>query len=320
MANVFVKWGQFITLVDLTTLILAIVAIIVFHIFVQWFCHPQFKRPPGPFPIWPLLGNLPLLGKIPHQDLYKLSKTYGDIMELKLGSVHVVIISSPQMAEQVLKTHDHLFAFRPKSIVSQSISYGGLSLAFSSQGDYWRQLRMIHALELLNAKSLHASKNVRDEEISSLIHDYFQDCKEEKPMEIYTRSCNASLNVLTRLLYGKRYLGSGLSSKECEEFNDIIHEEMKILGAVNISDFVPLLKPFDLHGIIPRLNNIRLKVDQFFDKIIQNHSREKNLNHSKYFLDVLFLLLKVMVLVKNMETMSSKLLSMSFWKQALTHL
>jgi hypothetical protein len=177
MANVVVKWGQFITLVDLTTLILAIVAIIVFHIFVQWFCHPQLKRPPGPFPIWPLLGNLPLLGKIPHQDLYKLSKTYGDIMELKLGSVHVVIISSPQMAEQVLKTHDHLFAFRPKSIVSQSISYGGLSIAFSSQGDYWRQLRMIHALELLNAKSLHASKNVRDEEISSLIHDYFQDCK-----------------------------------------------------------------------------------------------------------------------------------------------
>jgi hypothetical protein len=31
-----------------------------------------------------LLGNLFLLGKIPHQDLYKLSRTYGDIMELKL--------------------------------------------------------------------------------------------------------------------------------------------------------------------------------------------------------------------------------------------
>jgi hypothetical protein len=117
------------------------------------------------------------------------------------------------------------------------------------------------------------------------IHIFLQ---EEKPMDIYTRSRNASLNVMTRLLYGKRYLGSGLSSKECEEFNDIIHEEMKILGAINISDFVPLLKPFDLHGIIPRLNNIRLKVDQFFDKIIQNHSREKNLNHSKYFLDVMF--------------------------------
>ncbi len=93
---------------------------------------------------------------------------------------------------------------------------------------------------------------------------------------------------MTRLLFGKRYLGSGLSIKECEEFNDIINEETTILGVFNINDFIPLLKPFDLQGIIPRLNNIRLKVDQFFDKIIQNHSREKSSNHSKDFLDVMF--------------------------------
>jgi len=87
-------------------------------------------------------------------------------------------------------------------------------------------------------------------------------------MDIYTRSRNASVNVMTRLLFGKRYLGSGFSIKECEEFNDIIIEETKILGVFNISDFIPLLKPFDLQGVIPQLNNIRLKVDQFFDKII----------------------------------------------------
>jgi len=112
--------------------------------------------------------------------------------------------------------------------------------------------------------------------------------QDEKPMDIYTRSRNASLNVMTRLLFGKRYLGSGPSIKECEEFNDIIREEITILGAFNISDFVPILKPFDLQGIIPQLNNMRLKVDQFFDKIIQNHSRENDLNHSKDFLDVMF--------------------------------
>ncbi len=102
-------------------------------------------------------------------------------------------------------------------------------------------------------------------------------------MDVYTRSRNASLNVMTRLLFGKR-----LSIKECEEFYDVINEETAILGVFNISDFVPLLKPFDLQGIIPQLNNLRLKVDQFFDKIIQNHSREKISNHSKDFLDVLF--------------------------------
>jgi hypothetical protein len=85
--------------------------------------------------------------------------------------------------------------------------------------------------------------------------------QDEKPMDIYTRSRNASLNVMTRLLFGKRYLGSGLSIKECKEFNDIISEETTILGVFNISDFVPLLTPFDLQGIIPQLNNIQLKVD-----------------------------------------------------------
>ncbi|CAM6065967.1 unnamed protein product [Sphagnum tenellum] len=268
--------------------ILVIIFLVLKIIISLWFCHTQLKRPPGPFPIWPLVGNLFLLGKTPHQDLYKLSKTYGDIMELKLGSVRAVIISSPQMAEHVLKTHDHLLTYRPKAIISQSITYGGLTMGFSPQGDYWRQLRMIYASELFNAKSLRASKNVRDEETSSLVHDYFQDCKDEKPMDIYTRSRNASLNVMTRLLFGKRYLGSGPSIKECEEFNDIIREEITMLGVFNISDFVPILKPFDFQGIIPQLNNIRLKVDQFFDKIIQNHSRENNLNHSKDFLDVMF--------------------------------
>jgi hypothetical protein len=112
--------------------------------------------------------------------------------------------------------------------------------------------------------------------------------QDEKPMDIYTRSRSASLNVMTRLLFGKRYLGSGPSIKEYEEFNDIIREEITILGVFNISDFVPILKPFDIQGIIPQLNNIRLKLDQFFDKIIQNHSREKDLNHSKDFLDVMF--------------------------------
>ncbi len=107
-------------------------------------------------------------------------------------------------------------------------------------------------------------------------------------MDIYKRSRNVSLNVMSCLLFGKTYSSLGLSIKECEEFNDIIKEETTILGVFNISDFVPLLKPFDLQGIIPQLNNIRLKVDQIFDKIIQNHSREKNSNHSKDFIDVMF--------------------------------
>ncbi|XP_040960230.1 2-methylbutanal oxime monooxygenase [Gossypium hirsutum] len=57
------------------------------------------KVPPGP-PKLPLIGSFHLLGKFPHRSLEKLSKKYGSIMLLQLGSVPTVIVSSAKTAEQ----------------------------------------------------------------------------------------------------------------------------------------------------------------------------------------------------------------------------
>ncbi|CAK9882913.1 unnamed protein product [Sphagnum jensenii] len=247
--------------------------------------HIKWKRAPGPFPIWPLLGNLPLLHKLPHQVLYNLSKTYGDIMELKLGSICTIVISSPQMAIEVLKTHDQVFASRPLPIAAHSFSYGGLNVGWAPQGDYWRHLRKLKVSKFLS--KLDASKNVRDEEISFLVHSIFEDCKDGKPTNMRTRLCNTSMNVMTRLSFGKRYFGEGLSNEKNEEFQNIIMEQLVILGAFNISDFVPLVKSFDLQGFIPKLKQLRSKIDEFFDEIIQNRLKEKHSNDIKDYLDVM---------------------------------
>jgi 26-hydroxylase len=63
---------------------------------------------------------------------------------------------------------------------------------------------------------------------------------------------------------------------------------MKISGVFNISDYVPFLKPFDLQGIRLESNQIVSKVDRFFNKITQEHLKEKKeANESKDFLDVM---------------------------------
>ncbi|KAK9948107.1 hypothetical protein M0R45_003695 [Rubus argutus] len=80
------------------------------------------KSPPGPKP-WPIIGNLNLMGPIPHQTLHKLSQTYGPIMQLKFGSHPVVIASSAEMAKQFLKTHDHVFASRPQTAAGKYLTY-----------------------------------------------------------------------------------------------------------------------------------------------------------------------------------------------------
>ncbi|KAB2605942.1 cytochrome P450 CYP736A12-like [Pyrus ussuriensis x Pyrus communis] len=68
--------------------------------------------PPGPRG-FPIFGSLHLLGKFPTMDLHQLAQKYGDIMYLRLGLQHTVVVSSARAAELFLKTHDHNFVSRP---------------------------------------------------------------------------------------------------------------------------------------------------------------------------------------------------------------
>ncbi|RDX93628.1 Ferruginol synthase, partial [Mucuna pruriens] len=57
---------------------------------------PLLPKPlPGPRP-FPIIGNILELGTNPHQAVTKLSRIYGPVMSLKLGSITTVVISSPQ--------------------------------------------------------------------------------------------------------------------------------------------------------------------------------------------------------------------------------
>ncbi|PIA58216.1 hypothetical protein AQUCO_00500272v1, partial [Aquilegia coerulea] len=76
--------------------------------------------PPGPFEL-PLIGHLHHLLGLPHRKLKDLSKIYGPIMYLKLGEVSTVVISSPGVAEQIMKTHDLKFVDRPQNLVSNVV-------------------------------------------------------------------------------------------------------------------------------------------------------------------------------------------------------
>lgn len=75
--------------------------------------------PPGP-PRLPIIGNIHLVGKNPHSSFAGLSKTYGPIMSLKLGSLNTVVVTSPEGAREVLRTYDQILSSRspPNSIRS----------------------------------------------------------------------------------------------------------------------------------------------------------------------------------------------------------
>ncbi|KAJ0786059.1 putative cytochrome P450 [Helianthus annuus] len=69
--------------------------------------------PPGP-PGLPIIGNLHELDTSNFADyLWRLSKRYGPLMSLRLGRVQTLVVSSAEMAKEVLKTKDLIFCNRP---------------------------------------------------------------------------------------------------------------------------------------------------------------------------------------------------------------
>jgi hypothetical protein len=80
------------------------------------------------------------------------------------------------MAKQVLKVHDLICASRPETIASKII-FEQRDIGWAPYGDHWRHMRKLSTLELLTLKRLEDSKNVRDEELSWLVHGIFKHCK-----------------------------------------------------------------------------------------------------------------------------------------------
>ncbi|KAH0693421.1 hypothetical protein KY285_020518 [Solanum tuberosum] len=76
-----------------------------------------------------------LAGGRPHRVLRDLAKKYGPLMHLQLGEVSAVVVTSPDMAKEVLKTHDIAFASRPKLLAMDIICYDRCDIAFSPYGE-----------------------------------------------------------------------------------------------------------------------------------------------------------------------------------------
>jgi hypothetical protein len=112
--------------------------------------------------------------------------------------------------------------------------------------------------------------------------------QDAKPINIKTLLHKTILNIMTQMLFTKRYfIEDDFYNNKHEEFNDFMTKLMRLGGTFNISDFVPYLKPFDLQGLIPQAREIFMEMDQFFDKIIHDHMNEKHADGSKDLVDVL---------------------------------
>ncbi|XP_076960148.1 flavonoid 3'-monooxygenase-like [Bidens hawaiensis] len=227
--------------------------------------HPN-RLPPGPTP-WPVVGNLPHLGTVPHHSLAALAAKYGPLMHLRLGFVDVVVAASASVASQFLKTHDANFASRPPNSGAEHIAYNYQDLVFAPYGPRWRMLRKICSVHLFSGKALDDYRHVRQEEVAILTRALVS--AGESPVKLGQVLNVCTTNALARVMLGRRVFGDG--DPKADEFKDMVVEMMVLAGEFNIGDFIPALDCLDLQGITNKMKQLHARFDSFLNTIMEEH-------------------------------------------------
>ncbi|KAI3760588.1 hypothetical protein L1987_50985 [Smallanthus sonchifolius] len=227
--------------------------------------------PPSPFRI-PVIGHLHLLSPLPHQALHNLSNRHGPVFRLFLGSTPCVVASSPEIAKEILKTHDNVFLDRPHNSIVDYFAYGGKGFIFARYGSYWKFLKKIIMSELLNGKTLDFLCPVRRDETNRFIKYLSQKAKDGKFVELEGELMKMTSNVISRLFMSKR------CSEEEDELGDItkiITETAEIIGKFNFSDHIWFCKNLDLQGFGKVSKDVNSRFDALMERIIKKHEEAR---------------------------------------------
>ncbi|KAK4413415.1 Flavonoid 3'-monooxygenase [Sesamum alatum] len=234
------------------------------------------KLPPGPKP-WPIIGNLNLVGPIPHQSLHFLSQKYGDIMQLKFGKFPVVVASSPEMAKQFLRVHDTVFASRPALAAGKYISYNYSDMSWSPYSPYWRQTRKIYLTEVFSAKKMDSSEHIRIEERRRFLSRLRS--LSGKPVVLRDHLSRFSLSTICRIVFSNKYFTTEFEDEKgiikVDELRGLLDEWFFFGGVFHIGDWIPWLSSVDLQGYVKRMKALSKKLDKFYDYVLDDHLARK---------------------------------------------
>ncbi|KAL4559913.1 hypothetical protein LXL04_032059 [Taraxacum kok-saghyz] len=199
-------------------------------------------------------------------------------MRLRFGSRPVLIIASPPAAEECFTRNDIILASRPLLISGKYFDYGQTTLGSAPYGRLWRDLRRVTTLELFSTTKLRAYMGVRQDESRSLVTSLFQDAgkKDFARVELRSRIKGLSLNIVMRVIAGKRFYGREVEdSEEANKFMNIISDVFEICGASNLGDFVPFLQWIDFQGLEKRLSKLQTENDRFSQILIEERRRKR---------------------------------------------
>uniref|UniRef100_A0A8C5QIV4 Cytochrome P450 1A n=1 Tax=Leptobrachium leishanense TaxID=445787 RepID=A0A8C5QIV4_9ANUR len=246
------------------------------------------KKPPGPMPL-PVIGNLLQLSKNPHLSLTKMSETYGDVLQIHIGTKPVLVLSGLETIRQALLKQGDVFSGRPDLFTFRLVG-DGQSMTFSSDsGEVWRARRRLaqNALKTFaTSSSTSAGANLLEEHIDkecAYLLKKFQQLMEKGEFDPYRYMVVSVANVICAMCFGKRY------DHDDQEFLKLVNLTDEFgAGAAsgNPADFIPILQYFPNRSM-KNFIDINKRVLSFIQNIVQEHYRTYDKNCTRDITDSL---------------------------------
>ncbi|KAK9167937.1 hypothetical protein Syun_000077 [Stephania yunnanensis] len=201
-----------------------------------------------------------------------VEKTKQGIACIRLGNVHVIAVTSPEIAREFLKTHDAVFASRPTTMANHYASRGFLQVFATPMGPQWKKMRRVLVSAVLNPATLQWLLPKRVEEADNLVSRIYKQCctcvHEGKMINVRNVAWQYGGNVLKSMVFNKRSFNGDGSEEEDQEYVEAIRTALSLINAFCVSDYMPCLRWLDLDGHEKMMKQAVDTVDKYHDPLI----------------------------------------------------
>ncbi|KAK6173993.1 hypothetical protein SNE40_017353 [Patella caerulea] len=269
-----------------TTILLTLVLLLVIGYVISM--QERSGIPPGPS-YWPIVGNMfdmrgKRVGKR-HKYYAELQEKYGDIFRIYFGNQLLVVLNDFESIEEAFVKQKDLFSSRPADKlwgIKQAVK-DGKGVIWAS-GQEWKDARRmtVRALRDLGVGKTTLEDRIKEE--ANIVLDYIT-AREGKPFVVHDILMKATTNVISTVVFGKRY---DYTDPDFLRIIQVIDMSFKS----DMSFFTPVHR-FPMLRFIPflaskllKVRNAFIKVKTFIVKHIEEHKKAFDQNDIKDFIDI----------------------------------
>ncbi|KAI3461733.1 hypothetical protein Pfo_018396 [Paulownia fortunei] len=234
----------------------------------------RLNLPPGPFTLL-IFGNwLEVGNNLDHHDLTNYAKKFGELFLLRMGQRNIAVISSTELAKEVLLTRGKEFGSRSRNVVFDIFTGKGQDMIFTEYGDHWRKMRRIVTVPFFTNKVVQQYRGEWEKEAAAVVEDVRKNPEASTKGVVLRRRLELMVyNNVYKIMFDKRF-----ESEEDPLFVKLksVNGERSRLGQsleYNFGDFIPILRPF-LRGYLKICEEVtRRRLNLYKDSFIEERKK-----------------------------------------------